>query len=191
MALGHVHARLDVGSNGAYAGSTEHTSSDIWRGANENKGFLSVDLPSGKRVFHELTSPRELVVMEPIDGAHLTATEVSLRIVKDLDAIPGGLEGKIVRLPLLNISRELMRALDHRAIRLMRAKALNLTIDVRPPKREEGESYIAPKVRRSLSDELKSFAQQWPGRSLRTEQVVQTVERLVKQLEEQHEARPA
>lgn len=190
-ALGHVHSRLDVGTNGAYAGSLEHTATDIWRGAREPKGFLSVELPKGTRTFHSLTTPREIVVLDAIDARHLTAPEVSERICATLDRVPGGIDGKMVRLEINNLPREVMRAVDHKAIRAYGTKALNLSLEVRPPSRGDGEGVHTPKMKRSLGEELRVFADQWPQKSARTPHIVQTVNRFLVQVEDQNETRIA
>lgn len=190
-ALGHVHSRLDVGVNAAYAGSLEHTATDIWRGAKEPKGFLMVELPKRTRVFHALTSPREVLILEPIDAMHLTAPEVTERMISRFETIAGGIDGKIVRLELLNLPREMLRALDHKAIRSFRNRALNLSIDVRPPRRESDGSATRPGVRRSLSEEIRHFSEVWPQKSARTPAIIEMVGQLLVKVEEQHEARSA
>ncbi len=188
-ALGHVHSRLDVGTNGAYAGSLEHTATDIWRGAREPKGFLLVELPKGTRTFHSLTSPREVVVLDAIDARHLSAPEVTTRICAALESVPGGIEGKMVRLEINNLPREVMRAVDHKAIRSYRTKALNLSLEIRPPQRGEGERQHSARSKRSLGEELRLFAEHWPQKSARTPSIVQTVDRFLTQVEEQNETR--
>jgi hypothetical protein len=191
IALGHVHSRLDVGHNAAYSGSLEHTSANMWNGAKENKGFLTVDFPEGKRTFHTLTSPREIAVIAPIDGLYLTPPEIMERIAQSLEGVPGGIEGKMIRLELANVTRDQFRALDHKALRSFRSRALNLTLDVRPPNARSSD--VTPKraMRRPLREDLLAFAEQLPGAAVKAPRLVSTVERFLKQLEEQDETRPA
>jgi len=191
IALGHVHSRLDVGHNAAYSGSLEHTSANMWNGAKENKGFLTIDFPSGSRVFHALTSPREIAMLPPIDGLYLSAAELMERIILSLDDLPGGIEGKMVRLELANVTREQFRALDHRTLRGYRSRALNLTLDVRPPQARNRDEAPRRAARRPLREELVAFAEQLPGAAAKAPRLVSTVERFLKQLEEQDETRSA
>ena len=130
IALGHVHIQRAIGLNAAYSGSIEHTSANIWGESSELKGFLEVRLPGAKRTFHPLTSPREVVVLPPIDATDLEPQALTTRIADLSASMAGGLDGKTVRLAIHNVSRETYRNLDHREIRALRTKALNLTLDI-------------------------------------------------------------
>jgi hypothetical protein len=130
IALGHVHLHRVVGRGAVYSGAIEHTSTNIWAEARELKGFLEVSLPTGKRVFHPLTSPREVLALEAIDCVGCEPDQLMNLITERIDAVAGGLDGKIARLALVNISRETYRNLDHKALRGLRARALHLTLDI-------------------------------------------------------------
>jgi len=125
IALGHVHIHRVVGHQAVYSGAVEHTSTNIWGEARELKGFLEVSLPTGKRTFHPLTSPREIVVLEPINGTGMEPDDVMRLISERIDGVAGGLDGKIARLTLANISRESYKNLDHKAQRALRMRALH------------------------------------------------------------------
>ena len=56
---------------------------------------------------------------------------VSAAIEERLESVAGGVEGKIIKLEVMNLPRETYRYLDHKMIRQYRAKALNFTIDMR------------------------------------------------------------
>lgn len=130
IALGHVHVFRTVALNAAYSGAIEHTTVNLWSEAHEGKGFLEVDLGSGQPRFHRLTTPREVAVMPPIDALELEPHEIMERIRGAVAEVPGGIEGKLVRLEISNISRPVFRQLDHRELRRLRSLALNLTLDV-------------------------------------------------------------
>lgn len=157
IALGHVHVRQDIALNASYAGSIEHTGTNLWLGFREVKGFLSIDLPEIKRTFHALTSPREVLVLEPIDCASLLASEISEKITKSLEGVAGGPEGKLIRLELLNCSREIYRQLDHSAIRALRARALHLSLEIVPPHSDEVAVRTTGFARSNLLGEIERF----------------------------------
>ena len=80
-----------------------------------------------------------------------------IKLSEVIESIPGGLEGKIVRLQLDNLPRNIYALLDHRQIKNWKSRALNLMIDVRPPE------LIAPRVsasdakRKTIESELDEF----------------------------------
>jgi DNA repair exonuclease SbcCD nuclease subunit len=161
IALGHVHLHRAVGRQAVYSGAIEHTSANIWGEAREVKGFLEVSLPTGKRTFHPLTSPREVVVLDPVDAAGLDPETFMARITERVDAVSGGLEGKIVRLSLTNVSREVYKNLDHKALRLLRAKALHMTIDISFIA-TTGDFHVVSKPGKGLlRDQLVDFSKSW------------------------------
>jgi hypothetical protein len=146
-----------LGLNAAYSGSVEHTALNIWSEGRAKKGFVEVDLKSGKRTFHALTSPREVVVLEALNAVGMSPDEVSAAIRSRVSGVAGGIEGKIVRLEVSNLSREVYRYLDHKSLRSFRAQALNFSLDVRAPGQEAGAS-AAPRERaKSLREELALF----------------------------------
>jgi DNA repair protein SbcD/Mre11 len=157
IALGHVHLFHALGLNAAYSGSVEHTALNIWSEGRAKKGFVEVDLKSGQRTFHVLTSPREVVVLEPLNAFGLSPEDVSTGIALRVGGIGGGVEGKIVRLEVTNLSREVYRYLDHKALRNYRGQALNFSLDVRAPGQEAGAAGAPRERAKSLREELVSF----------------------------------
>lgn len=128
IALGHVHVKRAVGLNAAYAGAIEHTAINIWSEAREKKGFWEIDLASGKRTFHALTSPREVVALDPINALELEPHEVSAEIERAFENVPGGIAGKIVRLEVINLARSVWRQIDPKALRRWRTTALHISL---------------------------------------------------------------
>jgi len=130
IALGHEHVRRTIGLNAAYAGAIEHTAVNIWAEAREPKGFWEIDLGSGKRTFHTLTSPREVVSLDPINALELEPHELTAVIDDAFAAVPGGIGGKLVRLEVLNLARSVWRQIDPKALRRWRSTALNITLSL-------------------------------------------------------------
>lgn len=157
IALGHVHLHRQVGLTAVYSGAIEHTAANIWSEAKSLKGFLEVNLASSRRTFHSLTSPREVVVLDPIDAEEMEPDIVSTAIEERLDNVPGGIEGKIIRLEVVNLAKEAYRYLDHKMLRQVRAKALSFTLDVKSAAMMSSAGPRAVEKRASLKEELETF----------------------------------
>lgn len=160
VALGHVHTRQEVALNAHYSGSIEYTSNNMWMEAKQKKGFLEVSLPKSQVKFHQLNSPRDLIELSPIDAEQLEPSEIDQYIAQRINNIPGGIEGKIIRLELLNLPREVYRLLDHKQIKLFRQSALNLTLEVRAPQIKSEIATINSQQKRNLLEELSGYAQE-------------------------------
>lgn len=188
IALGHVHVHRVVGRQAVYSGALEHTSANIWGEARELKGFLEVSLPSGKRTFHPLTSPREVVVLEPVDGSGLEPQVLMERITERVEGVSGGVEGKIVRLSLANISRESYKNLDHKALRALRARALHLTLDISFVS-TTGELHTMNRPGQGLlRDQLVEFSKTWEVPGIPHDEIADTLSRYLNKVEASHEA---
>lgn len=188
IALGHVHIQRTVGLNAAYSGSLEHTSANIWGEASELKGFLEVSLPGGKRTFHPLTSPREVVVLPSIDATDMDPQALTQQILERGDGVAGGLDGKIVRLSIHNVSRETYRNLDHKELRALRAMALNLTLDI-------AFLTVRPDVERLnqagkgvLKDQLIEFSKSWEVPGVEQSELAEVLSGYLAKVEAKHEA---
>lgn len=171
VALGHYHVRTRLAPNMYYAGAIERTSLDIWAEADNarvekedtwskaawGKGFIEFDLDSGTAEFHELDCPRPLLDLEPILYYDQSPAELDSAIESALAAVPDGIKGKIIRLRIFNVPRELYRELDHKRIREYRTEALHFHLDARPPRVERRAGSGAPGRRMTLPEELESF----------------------------------
>lgn len=188
LALGHVHVRTQVGINGAYPGAIEHTSTNIWAESQSPKGFLEIEFPSGRQIFHSLTSPREVIALPQLDALGLAPEEVTARIAERVDEVPGGLDGKIVRLEVVNLSREVYRELDHREIRKIRARALNFSLETRPPVRESRTGGLKRGAHGRLKDDLREFRDQWTSELAAPAEIEQQIEKYLEDVEAQNEA---
>lgn len=188
IALGHVHVQRVVGLNAVYSGSLEHTSANIWAEAKELKGFLEVSLPTGKRVFHPLSSPREVVVIEPIDALGLEPSALMEQIINRAEAVPGGLDGKIVRLTISNLTREVYKNLDHKALRALRAQALNLTLDITFVALVADARSVGQPGRGLLREQLIEFSKSWEVPGITQEEIAEVLGHYLAKVEAAHEA---
>ena len=188
IALGHVHIHRVVGRQAVYSGAIEHTSTNIWGEARELKGFLEVSLPTGKRTFHPLTSPREIVVLDPIDGAGMEPHDVMRVISERIDSMAGGLDGKIARLALTNISRESYKNLDHKALRALRMKALHLTLDITFVSATGDVQAMGRPGTGLLKDQLVEFSKTLDAPGITHQELSEVLERYLTKVEASHEA---
>lgn len=173
VALGHYHMLTDLAPNMWYAGALERTSSNIWEEVGE-KGFLTFDTDTHRTSFHPVPTrdvidlPRVCArVRGSVGGSRdpgareggrrlMEPTELDVAIRDAVERVPGGLEGKVVRLVCTDVPRELFRALDHARIREYKARALHFQLDVRRP-RTAHVDVDAPERRRTLEEELDAF----------------------------------
>jgi exonuclease SbcD len=162
VALGHYHVYRQVAPNAYYSGSLDYTSANPWGELVEEratgiagKGFIEHDLVTGAHTFHALPPSRELVDLPPVSARGLPAAEIDAAIHAAVDACPGGIDDKIVRLILRDVPRHVTRELNHKAIREYRRRALHFFIDPRKPEIVRTHGYGAPGRRPSLADALR------------------------------------
>ena len=86
-----------------------------------------------------------------------------------------------------NISREVYRNLDHKMLRAWRAKALNLTLEMRPPRPRGPKIDLKGKVG-TLTEQLREYIDKAQQLSER-EGVTKTIEHYVEEVEKLDEAR--
>jgi DNA repair exonuclease SbcCD nuclease subunit len=163
VALGHYHVYKRVGPNAYYSGAIDYTSSSVWQEVAyqksqklPGKGFIERDLESGKQTFHTIDAPREFIDLPRIDGRGIAAADIDRQIAERVAKVPGGVEGKVVRLVVRDVPRHVVRELDHRALREFQRQALHFHLDTRRPEavrlpRGSG----APGRRPSLADTLR------------------------------------
>lgn len=196
VALGHYHIATELAPNMWYAGGTERTSTNIWEEAAGAKGFLTYDTVARRATFHPLPG-REVVDLprfsarvagevesaapgEVAVGRYLEPAEIDARIRALVEEVPGGLAGKIVRLVITELPREVFRALDHRQLREYRATALHFHLDARRPEVRRLAGYGAPTRRLTLAEEVRLYLTEYWQRSsgeIETERLVALAER--------------
>ena len=188
MALGHVHIHRPVALNAAYSGALEHTANNIWSEASIGKGFLEVLLPGGKRTFHPLTSPREIAVLEPLEVEGAEPGDVMQLIRDRLESIPGGMDGKIVRLEVRGITRETYRHLDHKELRVLRARALNLTLEITFASQSPLNRSVGQAGKGLLKDQLREFSKSFEVPGASQDEIGSLLESYVTRVEAKYEA---
>ncbi|MEO8450208.1 MAG: metallophosphoesterase, partial [Gemmatimonadota bacterium] len=173
-ALGHYHVTHEVAPNVWYAGALEYVTLNPWGELAEErktrvkgKGWLLVDLDSGKVTRQEVRAPRRVIDLESFDAAALSAEEIDALIQKRLGAIKGGYADQIVRLVVYETPRHVVRELDHAAIRSAKAAALHFHLDFRRPEVHRQVGSGAPGQRQTLSAVVREFL----GRRLLPERI--------------------
>ncbi len=178
VAMGHYHVRARLASNMYYAGAIERTGLNIWAEADPlpgrekeirkaaddtwpeaswAKGFIEYDLEAAAASFHALESPRPVYDQTPIIRGEEEPEEIDSAIAAALELIPGGIEGKIIRLRIFELPRDIYRALDHKPIREYRTRALHFHLTPYAPKVVRHASSGAPGQRLTLEEELATF----------------------------------
>jgi exonuclease SbcD len=164
VALGHYHVQHEVASRVWYAGSLDYVSSNLWgeladereRGST-GKGWLLIDLDSGRVERQLVPLAREILDLPPLDAEGLPAAVLDVRIAEQLRAIPGGLADRIVRLVVTNLPRHVGRELNHSAIRGFKSAALHLHLDFRRPEVNRIVGMGAPGRRQTLPELVRSY----------------------------------
>ena len=164
IALGHYHDATRIATNLWYAGSTERTAPNLWAEAETRKGWVLYDTESRTGEFRDIPT-REVVDLPRFsarvgEGEWLEAAEIDRRIMDAVESLPGGVAGKIVRLVISELPRDLFRELDHRRIRELKAEALHFQLDARRPEARRRADGAAGE-RRTLEEELERFLAEW------------------------------
>jgi DNA repair exonuclease SbcCD nuclease subunit len=138
VALGHYHVCCELAPNAGYAGSIEYTSTNPWgelaeeaRRGVPGKGIVEFDLETGARTFHPITPARQIIDLPPIDARSMAPAELDAAIATNASSVEGGIRGVVARQVIFNVTRELTRDLNHRAIRALKAEALHYQLDTR------------------------------------------------------------
>jgi DNA repair protein SbcD/Mre11 len=164
VALGHYHTQHQVARNAWYAGALEYIGPNIWgERADEvdhgdhGKGWLLVDLDTGRVERRRIPSAREVLDLEPVRAESKSAAALDAEIAFRLAAIPGGISDRIVRLRLYDIPRHVARELNHAAIRGYKAEALHFHLDLRRPEIHRTIGLGAPGRRQTLPELVTTY----------------------------------
>ncbi len=166
IALGHHHVATEIAPNVWYAGGIERTSANIWKERGP-KGFLTFDTDTRAVRFHEVET-REMYDLTAFsarierngssgDPLYLDASEIDAQIRSRVEAIPGGIEGKIVRQVIYDLTRDLYRELDHRRLREWRSAALHFHLDARRPESRRSGLIAGVGKRRTIEQEVEWY----------------------------------
>lgn len=155
IALGHYHGCCEVAPNAWYSGSTERLS---FAEANQEKGFLLVDLDKGKKEFIALKT-REMIDLAAIDATHLDSVSLREAVGDAIDSVE--LENKVVRMKIRNLTPSLYKALDFNWIKQMTRQATHF--ELRYDLLQDGVSVqTANTALDSLDREFASFLERYP-----------------------------
>ena len=168
VALGHYHVHRQVAPRAWYAGSLDFVSSNAWGELAEQrqhgvpgKGFAVHDLSTGEHRFVQVPHDRRFIDLEPVDARALAPADVDALVADRLQQVPGGLDDAVVRLVVREISRHVVRDLDHKAIREYKRRALHFQLDTRRPelvrsRTASGTGGARPSLSMLLRDKLES-----------------------------------
>ncbi len=159
VALGHYHVHREIAPNAYYAGSIDYTSANVWGELVEErklgvrgKGIVEHDLGSGAHTFHSIPPARPLLDLPPLQAGGMAAADLDLAIRDVVDGVAGGIDDNIVRLVVRDVPRHITRALDHKALREYKRRALHFHLDTRKPDILRTSIAGAPGRRPSLHD---------------------------------------
>lgn len=161
VALGHYHIATQLAPNMWYAGSLERTSTNIWIETSP-KGFVTWDSERRECAFHTVPSrpiadlPRFSAWLAN-ENRYMDPTEVDRAIRDRVESLKGGIDGRIVRLIMDDVPRDLFRDLDHRRLRDYRARALHFHLDARRPARRPQDPSQPSVPPRPLDEEAVDF----------------------------------
>jgi exonuclease SbcD len=151
VALGGEHRRRTVGARARYAGSLERVALDPWSEAADEKGFLTIDLRSGRVAFHSIPG-RPVVALAPVRVARGDAEHVRRKVREVTAEVPGGIAGKIVRLRLDGAAPSDLLALQGEPLRDLRATALHLAVEAGKELKVPAEAWLPAQAPRLLRE---------------------------------------
>jgi hypothetical protein len=100
---------------------------------------------------------RQVIDLPPLYGDGQTADDLNRLIQERLATIEGGVADQIVRQVVFNVERQVARAIDHAAIRALKAAALHFQLDLRRPDAVGSLSLDAEGRRKPLSEVLRDY----------------------------------
>lgn len=120
VALGHYHRCTEIFKNVYYAGATERMKFDE---CSDEKGFLEIDLENKKVKMHIIPT-RPMIDLPPVDCKNLTPFNIMREIVSVLESTD--IKDKIIRLNLINLTKELNKTIDYVRISNLTKDALHV-----------------------------------------------------------------
>jgi hypothetical protein len=151
VAMGGEHRRRKVSATARYAGSLERVALDPWEEAADEKGFLTVDLESGRVSFHAIPG-RPVVALAPVKVGRGDPSRLRRRVSEVTAEVPGGIGGKIVRLRLEGAEPSDLVALQGEPLRDLRARALHLAVEAGREPRVPADARLSADAPAQLRD---------------------------------------
>jgi DNA repair protein SbcD/Mre11 len=169
VALGHYHTQHQVDRRAWYAGSLEYVGPNLWgeladdtAHGSHGKGWLLVDLDTGRADRRTVPSARLVLDLEPVQAEGKSAAVIDDLIARRLAAVSGGISNKIIRLRVFDIPRHVARELNHSVIRGYKSEALHCHIDLRRPDAHRITGTGAPGRRQTLPELVTSYLERRP-----------------------------
>ncbi|MCY4573406.1 MAG: metallophosphoesterase [Gemmatimonadetes bacterium] len=133
IALGSRHTRAKVAARAHYCGSLERIGPNPWEEAAVDKGFLTARLDTGAVRFWPIEA-RAAVSLAPVDAADGGTATAARRLSEALAGVPGGIDGKLLRVPVRGLCPEDLAALDRELLASVRRRVAELRVDALPAK---------------------------------------------------------
>ena len=131
VALGANHAYTRVAERVCYSGSLERVGTDPWEEAAINKGFVTAQLDSGEVTLWPVEA-RAAVSLAPIEATGGGTATVARRLGEALAGVPGGIDGKLVRIPVRGLSADDLAVLDREVLAGVRRRVAELRVEALP-----------------------------------------------------------
>ena len=131
VALGSNHAYAAVAERVCYCGSLERVGIDPWEEAAIDKGFVTVQLESGEVTFWPVEA-RAAVSLAPIEATGGGTATVARRLGEALAGVPGGIGGKLLRIPVRGLSADDLAVLDREVLAGVRRRVAELRVEALP-----------------------------------------------------------
>ena len=131
VALGSSHRYRRVGERACYSGSLERVGTDPWEEAAIEKGFVTVQLDSGEQTFWPVEA-RAAVSLAPTEAAGGGTATVARRLGEALAGVPGGIDGKLLKVPVRGLSAEDLAVLDREVLAGVRRRVAELCVEALP-----------------------------------------------------------
>ena len=128
VALGSRHTRARIAERAHYSGSLERIGPTPWEEAAVDKGFLTAHLDSGEVSFWPVEA-RAAVSLAPVDAADGGAATAARRLSEALAGVPGGIDGKLLRVPVRGLGPDGLAALDREVLARVRRRVAELHVD--------------------------------------------------------------
>ncbi len=142
VALGSRHTRAQIAERAHYCGSLERIGPDPWEEAAVDKGFLTAHLESGEVSF-EPVEARAAVSLAPVDATDGGTATAARRLGEALAGVPGGIDGKLLRVPVRGLGPDAVAALDREVLARVRRRVAELRIDALPGPAPAGKAAAA------------------------------------------------
>lgn len=139
VALGSRHVREQVAERVHYSGSLERIGADPWREAAHEKGFLVADLESGEVEFFSLPA-RAVVSLASVQAGGGGPVAVARRLSEAVAGVPGGVEDKLIRVPVRGLGPDDFAAFGRDALEPLRRRTAGLRVDALSGGRTAGRS---------------------------------------------------